>query len=43
MTAPAVEAPADTTEISRIFADGRIQKIYGGTNEIMTLLIAWSV
>ncbi|MBV9114143.1 MAG: acyl-CoA dehydrogenase family protein [Hyphomicrobiales bacterium] len=29
--------------ISRIFVDARIQKIYGGTNEIMKLLIARSL
>ena len=29
--------------ISRMFADARIQKIYGGTNEIMKLLIARSL
>nr|WP_271528081.1 acyl-CoA dehydrogenase family protein [Bradyrhizobium sp. CCBAU 25338] len=29
--------------ISRIFVDSRIQKIYGGTNEIMKLLIARSL
>jgi len=29
--------------ISRMFVDARIQKIYGGTNEVMKLLIAWSL
>ena len=29
--------------ISRMFIDSRIQKIYGGTNEIMKLLIARSL
>jgi acyl-CoA dehydrogenase len=29
--------------ISRMYIDGRIQKIYGGTNEIMKLLIARSL
>ena len=29
--------------ISRMFVDARIQKIYGGTNEIMKLLIARSL
>jgi len=29
--------------ISRMFVDSRIQKIYGGTNEIMKLLIARSL
>jgi acyl-CoA dehydrogenase len=29
--------------ISRIFIDSRIQNIYGGTNEIMKLLIARSL
>lgn len=30
----------DEYPISRIFADARVQRIYGGTNEIMKLLIA---
>ena len=29
--------------IARMFVDARIQKIYGGTNEIMKLLIARSL
>jgi len=29
--------------IARMFADSRVQKIYGGTNEIMKLLIARSL
>ena len=29
--------------ISRMFIDSRIQKIYGGTNEIMKVLIARSL
>jgi acyl-CoA dehydrogenase len=29
--------------ISRMFIDARIQKIYGGTNEIMKVLIARSL
>ena len=30
----------DEYEISRLFADGRVHKIYGGTNEIMKELIS---
>lgn len=33
----------DEYEISRMFADGRVQKIYGGTNEIMKELISRSL
>jgi acyl-CoA dehydrogenase len=29
--------------IARMYADSRVQKIYGGTNEIMKLLIARSL
>ena len=29
--------------ISQLFVDARIQKIYGGTNEVMKLLIARSL
>ena len=29
----------DEYEISRMYADARVQKIYGGTNEIMKELI----
>ena len=29
--------------ISQMFTDARIQKIYGGTNEVMELLIARSL
>jgi acyl-CoA dehydrogenase len=29
--------------IARMFVDARVQKIYGGTNEIMKLLIARSL
>jgi acyl-CoA dehydrogenase len=29
----------DEYEISRMYADARVQKIYGGTNEIMKVLI----
>jgi acyl-CoA dehydrogenase len=29
--------------IARMFVDARIQKIYGGTNEIMKVLIARSL
>jgi len=29
--------------ISQMFVDARIQKIYGGTNEVMKLLIARSL
>jgi len=30
----------DEYPISRMYADARVQRIYGGTNEIMKLLIA---
>ena len=30
----------DEYEISRMYADARVQKIYGGTNEIMKVLIS---
>lgn len=33
----------DEYPISRLYADARVQKIYGGTNEIMKLLIARSL
>ena len=33
----------DEYEISRMYADGRVQKIYGGTNEIMKELISRSL
>ena len=33
----------DEYPISRIFADARIQKIYGGTNEIMKEIISRSL
>ena len=39
-------SPADggcSHPISRMFVDARIQKIYGGTNEIMKLLISRSL
>jgi alkylation response protein AidB-like acyl-CoA dehydrogenase len=29
--------------IARLYADARIQRIYGGTNEIMKMLIARSL
>ena len=29
--------------VCRLFADSRVQRIYGGTNEIMKELIAWSM
>ena len=29
--------------ISRMFVDARVQKIYGGTNEVMKMLIARSL
>ena len=33
----------DEYPISRMYADARVQRIYGGTNEIMKLLIARSM
>jgi acyl-CoA dehydrogenase len=33
----------DEYPISRMYADARVQRIYGGTNEIMKLLIARSL
>jgi len=33
----------DEYPITRIFADARIQKIYGGTNEIMKEIISRSL
>jgi len=33
----------DEYEISRMYADARVQKIYGGTNEIMKELISRSL
>ncbi len=33
----------DEYPISRMYADARVQRIYGGTNEIMKILIARSL
>ena len=33
----------DEYPISRMFVDARVQSIYGGTNELMKMVIAWSL